>query len=300
MEPLIGALMACGVLNIQVIDDDEMAAFLHANPQDWDYIDETLDVRRAPEAIFYVSGDPAGREALDAVKGYITPLFGADAITHTVVDDETWLHEWKKYYKPFRVGCSVVVCPAGEAYAAAPGDVVFTIEPGGVFGTGLHATTQLCIQAIERYVRPGMDILDVGCGSGILSVVALLLGAGSAYACDIDPAALRCASLNAEHNGVGARISVRIGDIFQDAGIMREITGRKYDLVVANIVADAVIRLSDMAQSWLKPEGLLVISGIITERAEDVRAALTRNNWRTVGEWSADNWHCLAAGAGNV
>jgi ribosomal protein L11 methyltransferase len=247
---------------------------------------------------FYLTPDAAGNEILSQVKAQLSLLkqrsnnFGKLELTFESADDETWLNEWKKHYKPFRIGKSVVVVPVWEQYEAGDGDIVFTIDPGSVFGTGLHQTTQLCIEAMEHYISNGDLVMDLGCGSGILSIISLLLGAGEVFACDFDPAASIATRENALRNPVNQNaLTVVNGDIFEID--MTAIEPR--DVVIANIVADVIIRLAPMMKKYLKPDGVFISSGIINERILDVKEALIASGFTIACELQRDGWHCLVS-----
>ena len=304
VELVFGALLACGISGAQIIDHAEMRNYLRDHPHTWDYLDE--DLTASPDAdarvIFYVSADEAGFDLLARAEARLAGLpaaadglaLGSLALTQKSVCDDAWLHEWKKHYKPFRIGCSVVVKPFWEPYCAEPGDCVFTIDPGSVFGTGLHPSTRLCIESLERYIKPGVDVLDIGCGSGILSLVALLLGAEYVFACDSETAAVISARGNAALNPVPAgSFEVESGDVFTDERLRRRMARRKYAIVTANITADAVIKLSRDIKQYLRPDGVFIASGIIAERLEDVREAFARHGLTAAAPFMSDGWYCL-------
>lgn len=304
VEPVFGVLLSCGVTGAQIVDHSEMAQFLNSHPLTWDYVDETLVAtdESPAQVIFYVTPGPAGQETLSQVRACLHTLKQSDmgfslgelSVHCDAVDDETWLNEWKKYYKPFRIGRSVVIRPVWELYEKQPGDVVFHLEPGSVFGTGLHQTTQLCIEALEQYTQSGHRVLDIGCGSGILSVISMLLGASYAFACDFDPAAALAAQDNVLRNPVdAAQYKVRTGDILTDASLRAEIGTHAYDIVLANIVADVVIGLAPMVNDFLKPGGVFIASGIITERADEVRQAMTGQGLTVREVREKDGWYCM-------
>ena len=170
------------------------------------------------------------------------------------------------------------------------------LNPGLTFGTGSHATTRLCLQALEKLVRPGMSVLDLGCGSGILSIAALLLGADRAYACDIDEKAVDVAYENAALNGVGRdRYTVRAGDVLSDQGLRRDMGGG-WDIVVANIVADVIIALAPAALDLMKPGGVFLCSGIIDQRADEVRAALEAQGFTIREANTSEGWYSFLCG----
>ncbi len=184
--------------------------------------------------------------------------------------EEDWANSWKQYYKPLRVGQRIVIVPRWEEYQPEEGDVLVEIDPGMAFGTGTHETTKLVIGLLEKYISPGQSLLDVGCGSGILAIVAAKLGAGICRAYDIDPMAVRVANENIEHNRVGDRVVCGRADLLK--GVSEREGG--YDIICANIVADIIIRMAPDVGSFMADDGLLLASGIIAERAGDVVAAL--------------------------
>lgn len=306
VEPVFGVLLSCGVQGARIVDDADAVRFLNAHPLTWDYLDESLLHTEGVFVIFYVPPTPEGRETLDMVMACLDSVsrmelgfpVGDLTVTREDVNDEDWLHEWKKYYKPFRIGRSVVVCPSWEAYDRVQGDVVFTQDPGSVFGTGLHQTTQLCVEALEKYVKPGQHVLDIGCGSGILSVVALLLGAGSAAACDIDSVAAAAARDNAKRNGVDAsRYRVHTGNILEDTALCAVFAEEPGDIVLANIVADVVILLMDRISVLVKPGGLFIASGIIADRVSDVASAFAAVGLTVKDTTERNGWYCMVCHA---
>ncbi len=196
------------------------------------------------------------------------------AFSRDISEDQDWATAWKRFYHPFKVGEKLAVRPSWEPYSPAPGEVVLTLDPGMAFGTGEHETTYLCLQQLERLVQPGWRVLDMGCGSGILSIAALLLGAAGATGVDIDPVAVRTARENACLNGIDpSRYRLLTGNASSDEGVRREIGGG-YQLITANIVADVLIAQAGLYLDCLAPGGLLVASGIIGERALEVQRAL--------------------------
>ena len=204
-------------------------------------------------------------------------------ITIRFVAEADWANAWKQYFKPQTIGRHLVVKPTWEAWDARPGDVVIAIDPGMAFGTGLHATTRLCLQALENHVRPGVSVADVGTGSGILAVAAALLGASRVAATDVDPLAVRIARENVSLNGVADRVDVTESSV-PPAGT--------FDLVVANILADVIRDMTPALFAALVPGGRLIASGIIDTRAADVADHLAAGGFadlatRGEGEWAA-------------
>ena len=212
-----------------------------------------------------------------------TPGAGRD-VTIRFVAEEDWATAWKQYFKPQRIGERIVVKPTWEAWDAAPADVVIQIDPGMAFGTGLHATTRLCLRALEAYVRPGVRVADVGTGSGILAIGAALLGASEVAAVDNDPVAVRVALENVAVNAtVAEKITVAESSTPPPG---------QWDIVVANILADVILGMAPALRAATKPGGLLIASGIIAPRAADVERGLLAAGFHSPetlpdGEWVA-------------
>lgn len=225
------------------------------------------------------------RHELEAMKADGSVDFGAMTLDMQDVKDEDWSENWKKYYKPFRVGAHLVVKPTWEPYAAKSDDLVIELDPGMAFGTGTHETTNMCMQMVEKHLTPGMRVMDVGTGSGILAIAAAKLNAGEVLAIDIDPDAVKVAKENVTLNGVGDKVRVVVGDLVKSEAMPCE-------LAVANIVADAICMLAAPLTRHLVKDGLLICSGIIRERENDVLKAADEAGYSRIdriekGEWVA-------------
>ena len=234
-----------------------------------DLIDQELLNKDRTQAIIHIYISPEDNPA-EAVS-FLEERYRVCGIPYQIhqagcaMDD--WLNNWKTYFKPIPVGEKLLIRPIWEEDFDPRGRVVLNLEPGLAFGTGTHETTRLCLELMEKYLSPGEDFLDVGCGSGILSVAALLLGAQSAMGVDIDPLAVKTAAENARLNGVEENFTGICGNLAE------QVTGR-YQVVAANIVADVVIELSRSVAEFMVPGGVFLISGIIDAREDDVLAAL--------------------------
>ena len=294
LDEVTARLAAAGMDALVIEDEGDFLNFLEQNRQYWDYVDqELLDRMKGVTRVkFYVSDDADGRAQLERY----TRGLGWE-YTVTPLTDSDWAYSWQKYYKPLPVGQRLYVVPQWEREEPVPaGRVPLYLNPGLTFGTGSHASTQLCLEGVEEHTVPGLPVLDLGCGSGILSIAALVLGASQAAAVDIDPKAVDVAYENAALNGIGKdRYLVRAGDVISDAALVRELAQTRYHLVLANIVADVIIPLSARVPELLDRDGLFLCSGIIDTRAQEVADALARNGLRVTRRREKNGWVALEA-----
>ena len=287
-----------GVTGVMIDDEADFKEFLEHNRQYWDYVDEALlqEKTGVSRVTFYLERNEAALDVIARVRMAMSdlkkarPECGPLLLTIDNVADADWENNWKKFYKPMEIGERLLVVPQWEE-ARDDGRVKLVLNPGLTFGTGSHATTRLCLQALDKYIRGGEKILDLGCGSGILSIAALVLGAKEAFACDIDEKCVDVAYENAALNGVGKdRYTVRWGDVLTDKALQAEFGGG-YDMVVANIVADVIMGLSDKVRPFLKEGGLFLCSGIIDDRAEEVFAKLRTDGWTVIEQHDSEGWY---------
>ncbi|HJB56678.1 MAG TPA: 50S ribosomal protein L11 methyltransferase [Candidatus Flavonifractor intestinipullorum] len=298
LEPVSDLLRDQGIEGLVIEDEGDFHNFLEQNRQYWDYVDEGLEQSMAGKCriTFYLEDSEAGYRTLAMTRIALQPFkeahpaFGSLLLTMENVEDADWENNWKAFYKPMEIGERLIVIPDWEE-ADPNGRVALRLNPGLIFGTGSHATTRLCLQALERLVKPGMRVLDLGCGSGILSIAALLLGADSAFGCDIDDKAVDVAYENAALNGIGKdRYTVRAGDVLSDRKLRADM-GAGYDIVVANIVADVIIALAATARDLMSPDGYFLCSGIIDDRAAEVKGKLVENGFTILEENSSEGWY---------
>ena len=205
------------------------------------------------------------------------------------VNEEDWANSWKQYYKPLKVGDRMVICPAWESYTPAEGELVIRMDPGMAFGTGTHETTRLVIRLLEKYTKQDCRMLDVGTGTGILAICASRLGAGICRAYDIDPTAVRVARENIAESGL-ANVTCDQSDLLRQVSL----EGGKYDLICANIVADIIIRMTPDVGQYLADGGVILASGIIAERCDDVVAAFEENGFEVIERLTDNDWCGLA------
>ena len=215
-----------------------------------------------------------------------------DDVTTSYVEDSDWENNWREYYKPIEVGEKLVVVPEWEE-APQDGRLPLRLDPGLIFGTGSHATTHMCLAALEEFSKPGVRVLDLGCGSGILGIGALILGCDSCLGVDIDPKAPDVVMSNAALNGIGAdKMTAWAGDIIADSSLRARIGGG-YQLVLANIVADVIIPLSAVVRQFMAPGAVFICSGIIEHRWPETEAALISNGFEILDHKSEEEWHCF-------
>ncbi|MBU5435192.1 50S ribosomal protein L11 methyltransferase [Pseudoflavonifractor sp. MSJ-37] len=296
LDDLTAQLTMNGVTGLVIEDETDFQRFLENNRQYWDYVDEELQqkMKGVCRVKFYVSDDADGKAQLEKW------LSGIDApYTTAALGENDWAHSWQKYYKPMEVGQRLYVVPEWMREEPVPaGRTALYLNPGLTFGTGSHASTQLCLGGVEQYVAPGDKVLDLGCGSGILSIAAMRLGASSAVGVDIDPKAVDVAYENAAMNDIGrGRYRVLAGDVLSDEGLVDELAAQRYEVVLANIVADVIIPLSAKVDRFLVPGGRFLCSGVIDSRADEVAAALEKNGLTITDRWEKKGWVALAAKA---
>lgn len=306
-EPVSGIIYQCGITGVMIEDADDFEEFLENPARDWDYIEDELVEQKhnAKNGItFFVRDNMNGKETFELVKEMLKNAkenekeidFGSLDITVKNIKEDDWANNWKKYFKPFAVGDKIVIRPSWEEYNDDGNKTVLKIDPGHVFGTGTHETTQLCIELIENYLKKDDMVLDIGCGSGILSIASLLLGAKYADAVDIDPNAIDIAYTNAGMNDIGRETyDVVSGNILEDEDLNEKYSGKKYDVVEANIVADVIIALTDKIPQYIKDRGVFISSGIIVERLDDVLEALKGHGFEVLEVKKKKGWSAIAS-----
>jgi ribosomal protein L11 methyltransferase len=308
-----------GIIGAAIEDPADVAELLaHKNEYSWDYFDEALSAsgsasgKKEAVASFYIEHSAAGAALLEVVSAEIARLkaedagtpeggggagtpegnekpeggrFGSLAMESRICSDSEWKDNWKEFFKPKRIGRRLVVKPHWEPWDKKEGDIVIEIDPGMAFGTGRHETTELCARFLEEAVAPGCKVFDVGCGSGILSIAAALLGAGDVLACDIDEAAVDVAQGNIAANGCEGTVRAINADL--NKGIQFEA-----DIAVANLTAELIAALAGMLKNSLKPGGVFIASGVLAEKGGYVVEALSAAGFgierqAVDGEWCA-------------
>ena len=298
IEIASGVVYANGITGIMVEDARDFDEFMKDPNRQWDYIDDELMKQKLTQKngiTFFVTDNASGIETLNAIKADLKrvkdeeKIFDVGSFNLTVknVKEEDWANNWKKYFKPIPVGNALLIRPTWEDDYDAGNRKVLHLEPGLAFGTGTHETTRLCMELLEQYIKPDMDVLDVGCGSGILSVAALLLGAKSAVGVDIDALAVKTAAENAGINHVADKFTAITGNLTE------QIHG-KFHIVLANIVADVIMVLTQDIEQYLYPDSVYIMSGIIDTREQDVLDAVNER-FEIIERKEEKGWVALAA-----
>lgn len=288
---------------------DGVEAYLKDTAVLWDFADfQALASRNGPCVKAYLANLEENRALVGLVKESFRALRGEDVgldlgsleVEVRTVDEEDWANNWKAYYKPIEVGEKLFIRPSWENDFDAQGRVVVSVDPGMAFGTGTHPTTRMCMELLEQSVTAGDDMLDLGCGSGILMVTALLLGCKSAIAVDIDPVAQKVTHENAVLNRVSDdTYEMLVGNLLEDRVLVDKIAVRTYDVVCANIVASVIIALAPLVPRFLKRDGAFIASGIILEKLADVERALHENGLVTEKLITSEGWAALKMKRGN-
>ena len=289
LDELCQSLENAGVSGLVINDEATVNDFLDKNRKYWDYVDDEVfeTVKGVCSVQFYLEESEDGRFELERIKSAVPGEYKTD-----IVKNEDWENNWRQYYKPMETGDKLVIVPEWEE-VPENGRVPLKLDPGLIFGTGSHPTTKMCLEELEKY--PAEKVLDLGCGSGILGIAAVLLGARKAVGCDIDEKAPRVVMENGALNDIFEdRLSVYSGDVLNDKWLAEKIAG-KYGLVLANIVADVIISLAPSVPQWLSESGVFICSGIIEGRQYEVQNALKSAGFKIIKERHTDDWYCYVS-----
>lgn len=302
IEVVSGILYDYGISGIEIEDENDFNDFLEKNKGSWDYVEESLvqQMKGDTRVKFYIPENAPSADIIAEIKRELNKLkkqdeenlMGKLEIVFENISEKQWENNWKKYFKPIAVGSKILIKPLWEQIPEGMNDrIVFEIEPGMVFGTGTHITTQLCIRLIEKYLKTEDKVLDLGCGTGILSIICMMLGASEAVAIDIDPSAVPVARGNARMNGISDdKYTVFAANILEDKKLHDMLETKKFNIVLANIVADVIINLSGYLGKWLKNEGLFIASGIIDERKDEVVQSFNNLGFELIDSISEEGW----------
>lgn len=249
----------------------------------WDYVDEEL--LKKDKTVVSVSGYVEADENITGMLERLSLMLPAEAKVEVIlVNEDDWANNWRKYYHPIHVGKHLVIKPSWIDYDRKPDDIIVELDPGMAFGTGTHETTRMCMEHLEKYINKDSRVLDVGCGSGILSITSALIGAKEVTGVDIDPVAVKVASENGRMNGFEPpKYNIRRGNLVDEAE-------GKYDVIVANIIADVIISVCGDVKDFLSDNGVFISSGIIVDRREDVEKALVQNGYTIIDTMEEGEW----------
>ena len=286
VENVIAILLENGIIGLEIIDGAQRVRDLKSVVSTWDYADENLLISDGSAyVVFYVDKNDDNEKKLSKIESDLNQLGKVKILREDM--DEIWLDEWKKHFKPIKIG-DVVIVPVWEEYEACDNETVFIIDPGTAFGTGQHESTKLCVMALQEFVKKNDLVLDIGCGSGILSCISSLIGARRVVACDIDAiGAINSTKRNAELNGI-ANIEAHAGDAMID--LTQKLSEEKYDVIVANIVADVITQLTPFVKKILGPAGKFITSGIIRDSAEEVKKMFEHEGMVIIWEQEINDW----------
>lgn len=278
-----------GVSGLIIENEADYTDFLENNRKYWDYVDEDFQqsIKNLCRLKFYLEDSQEGFNELSR----LSEALGIE-LPYKCVKDEDWENNWKEFYKPLPVGEKLLIVPQWEEAPPADGRKILRLDPGLIFGTGSHPTTKMCLRQLETLELADKEILDLGCGSGILAIASLIMGAKNATGCDIDPKAPDIVIENAALNGISDELTVRACNVLSDRYTQKQYEEKKFDIVLANIVADVIISLAPMVKNWMKPDGHFICSGIIEGRQTEVENALASNGLTIVNHYHEEDWHC--------
>lgn len=301
---LCGCLLGIGINGFVVRDSKDFEEFLENKTGNWDYIDDDLmNLKDCETSVtVYLPDNAQGKEMFDSIKSELSRLkevdeenlFGRLEYEFKNVCEEDWANNWKQYFKPLCVGDKLLIKPSWEETPADDNRIILEIDPASSFGTGQHNTTQLCLEFLEKNINGNEKVLDLGCGSGILSIAAILLGADYCTAVDIDQNSVKIAKENAEKNNIPEeKYTAYCGNVITDAELVKNI-GNGYKIVVANIVADVLIGMSDLFSDFLTDDGILIMSGIIVERKDEVIEVVENQGFKVISVAEKDGWAAVS------
>ncbi len=294
IEAVSGALTARGFSDLVIEDQQEFETFLDENRAYWDYIDESLQKKLQGLSQIKLYLEDTDTQSLTRLQDVVAEL--GLTMTVSVMPETNWEESWKDNYPPQPVGKNLIVLPYWLSDSDNSGRLPVILDPGLTFGTGAHPSTQMVMEFMEDLVKPGFHCLDLGSGSGILSIAALRLGAESAVGVDIDPKAEDIARENAQYNGFSApQFQAMTGNVTEDKSLMDFLSQKEYDLVLVNIVADVIIGLAPVLPHFLTKKSTLLCSGILDTRLPDVEKALTAAGLTITAVHAKEDWRSVMA-----
>ena len=284
-----------GAMGLTIEDPNDIVE-LTKRVDDWDFIDESLFQSEFEGIVIkaYYSELEDLKSIVEDVKNRLEIKPGLEGekplgkVIISTVDEKDWAESWKKYYKPTRIGKNIVIKPSWEEFEESPGDIIIELDPGMAFGTGTHETTMMCAEALESYVKPSSNVFDIGCGSGVLSIVAAKLGAKKVIGVDLDEVCVKVSNENIMINNVENLIEVRKGNLL-------DVVNEKADIIVANIIAEIIVIVTGEIRDFLEDDGIFISSGIIIEKIPMVENALNENGFKILEIRKLNSWACIIA-----
>lgn len=295
IDLLISSLFDMGMDSFLIEDKKEFEEFLEDNRETWDLVDEDLKKKNIETNVkVYILEDESQAEKIEEIKNMLNRLkasdsediFGSLNMTFNDIKEEDWANNWKKYFKPFNVGKKLLIKPTWEECDNKENRIILEIDPGASFGTGSHETTKMCLIGLEDYMKEGDEVIDVGCGSGILSIAAAKLGCKHVTGVDIDPMCIETSSYLSKINSVSDKFDVFIGDLAEKVDVQA-------DVVVANIFAHIIKRLTPDTKRILKKGGIFISSGIIKETVDTVIDSYKENGFEILEVNNMGDWYCV-------
>ncbi len=279
-----------------VIEDPNDILNQDSDKNDWDYIDMSF-VENYYEGVLikgYFEKDEFIDDKIQTIKEKVHMLptydlnIGSGEIFTSEVEDKDWNSEWKKYFKPVKIGNSIIIKPTWEEYSDKKDDIIINIDPGLAFGTGTHETTSMCIEEIEKHIKNSDIVLDIGTGTGILAIAAAKLGAQNVIGIDVDENCVRTAKENVKHNQENAKVKIIKGNLLDSIS-------EEADVVIANIIADIIIDITNYIGNYLKKDGIFISSGILVDKLEEVENSLLNNEFDILHTAQKGEWACITA-----
>lgn len=292
-EIVINIMYELGVTGLAIEDPNDILAFQQSE-EDWDFIDPSI-LEQDYEGVVIKGYFPESEDLIDKIELIRDSIEknphneldkGLGEVTTTEVYEKDWAEAWKKYYKPRKVGEKIVIKPTWEEYEKTDDEIIVELDPGMAFGTGTHETTMMCIEALEKYVKKEHIVYDIGCGSGILSIVAAKLGAQKVVGVDLDDLCIKVSNENIEMNKVDDIIEIRKGNLL-------DVVNGKADIIVSNIIAEIIVNMADSLKDYLEDDGRFIASGIIVEKVDIVKEALAKNGFKILEIITMNDWACI-------
>lgn len=279
-----------------VIEDPNDVMFTSRYKGDWDYSEEAARSYNHSDVIVrvFIEADQSIDSWVNKIEDMLLNIksngldIGSGKIIHEIVDDELWKDKWKEYFKPFKIGNRIVIKPSWEDYQSQNDEIVIEMDPGSAFGSGTHETTSMCVKLLEKHLTSKDLVYDIGCGTGILGLVAALLGAESVVGVDIAEEAIIASEENAKKNGLDNKFDARLGNL-------TDVLSEKADMIVANIMADIIMNMNETIKDYIKVGGHYITSGIIEGRQNDVIESLKKYGFEIVEHMNEGEWHALFA-----